>query len=111
MISRPSRIDTPELISVPSVRVKRDTADLRSTSPSTGRVQHEPVDRELAVRRGVVLLEAEDAAATADAEHAPVAACRNADSPITMRVGSGSARLDRREHVLEHRDDEDQQHA
>ena len=27
---------TPELISVPSVRVKRDTADLRSTSPSTG---------------------------------------------------------------------------
>ena len=27
---------TPELISVPSVRVKRDTADLRRTSPSTG---------------------------------------------------------------------------
>ena len=36
VISRPSRIDTPEPISVPSVRVKRDTADLRSTSPSTG---------------------------------------------------------------------------
>ncbi len=27
---------TPELISVPSVRVKRETADLRSTSPRTG---------------------------------------------------------------------------
>jgi hypothetical protein len=26
VISRPSRIDTPELISVPSVRVNRDTA-------------------------------------------------------------------------------------
>src|SRR5437660_166820 len=36
VISRPSRIDTPEEISVPSVRVKRDTADVRSTSPSTG---------------------------------------------------------------------------
>src|SRR5204862_113180 len=36
VISRPSRIDTPEEIRVPSVRVKRDTADLRSTSPSTG---------------------------------------------------------------------------
>ena len=42
VISRPSRIETPELISVPSVRVKRDTADLRSTSPSTGSVQHQP---------------------------------------------------------------------
>src|SRR5688572_33117942 len=36
VISRPSRIDTPEEISVPSVRVNRDTADLRSRSPSTG---------------------------------------------------------------------------
>ena len=36
VISRPSRMLTPELIRVPSVRVKRDTADLRSTSPSTG---------------------------------------------------------------------------
>src|SRR3989454_12666135 len=36
VISRPSRIDTPEEISVPSVRVKRETADLRSRSPSTG---------------------------------------------------------------------------
>ena len=36
VISRPSRIDTPDEISVPSVRVKRDTADFRSTSPSTG---------------------------------------------------------------------------
>jgi len=34
VISRPSRIDTPEPMSVPSVRVKRDTADLPSTSPS-----------------------------------------------------------------------------
>ena len=37
VISRPSRIDTPDEMRVPSVRVKRDTADLRITSPSTGR--------------------------------------------------------------------------
>src|SRR5213083_1661166 len=37
VISRPSRIDTPEEMRVPSVRVKRDTAALRITSPSTGR--------------------------------------------------------------------------
>ena len=36
VISRPERIGTPEAISVPSVRVKRATAPLRSTSPSTG---------------------------------------------------------------------------
>ena len=36
VISRPSRMLTPELTSVPSVRVKRDTADFRITSPSTG---------------------------------------------------------------------------
>src|SRR5437763_5558735 len=36
VISRPSRIDTPDEIIVPSVRVKRDTADFRITSPSTG---------------------------------------------------------------------------
>src|SRR2546426_2443387 len=36
VISRPSRIDTPDEMRVPSVRVKRDTAALRSTSPSTG---------------------------------------------------------------------------
>jgi hypothetical protein len=36
VIWSPSRIDTPEETSVPSVRVKRDTADLRSSSPSTG---------------------------------------------------------------------------
>jgi len=36
VISRPSRMLTPDEISVPSVRVKRDTADLRTTSPSTG---------------------------------------------------------------------------
>ena len=36
VISRPSRMLTPEPMSVPSVRVKRDTADLRSTSPRTG---------------------------------------------------------------------------
>src|SRR5437879_295844 len=38
VISRPSRIDTPDEIRVPSVRVKRETADLRSRSPSTGRL-------------------------------------------------------------------------
>src|SRR5690349_12552514 len=37
VISRPSRIDTPDEISVPRVRVKRDTADLRTTSPRIGR--------------------------------------------------------------------------
>ena len=31
--------------------------------------------------------------------------------PMTMRVGSGSARFTDREHVLEHRDDEDEQHG
>src|SRR5437879_13895984 len=36
VISRPSRIDTPDEIRVPSVRVKRDTAAFRSTSPRTG---------------------------------------------------------------------------
>jgi hypothetical protein len=36
VICSPSRIDTPEETSVPSVRVKRDTADLRSIPPSTG---------------------------------------------------------------------------
>jgi hypothetical protein len=36
VISRPSRIETPEEIRVPSVRVKRDTADFRRMSPSTG---------------------------------------------------------------------------
>src|SRR4051812_21414755 len=36
VISRPSRIDTPDEISVPRVRVKRDTADLRTTSPRMG---------------------------------------------------------------------------
>src|SRR5260370_32581735 len=36
VISRPSRIDTPDEIRVPSVRVKRDTAALRSTSPRMG---------------------------------------------------------------------------
>ena len=42
VISRPSRIDTPELISVPSVRVKRDTADFRITSPRTGALSSRP---------------------------------------------------------------------
>src|SRR2546427_3427716 len=36
VISRPSRIDTPEEISVPRVRVNRDTADFRSTLISSG---------------------------------------------------------------------------
>ena len=36
VISNPSRIDTPDEMSVPSVRVKRETADLRSRSPNTG---------------------------------------------------------------------------
>jgi hypothetical protein len=36
VISSPSRIETPELTRVPRVRVKRETADFRSTSPSTG---------------------------------------------------------------------------
>src|SRR5437763_16633246 len=36
VISRPSRIDTPDEISVPSVRGKREPADLRSRAPSTG---------------------------------------------------------------------------
>ena len=36
VISSPSRIDTPDEIRVPSVRVKRDTADFRRRSPSTG---------------------------------------------------------------------------
>ncbi len=36
VISRPSRIETPEDTRVPRVRVKRDTADLRSRSPRTG---------------------------------------------------------------------------
>ena len=36
VISSPSRIETPDPIRVPNVRVNRETADLRSTSPSTG---------------------------------------------------------------------------
>ena len=36
VISRPSRIGTPELISVDSVRQKRATAILRMMLPSTG---------------------------------------------------------------------------
>ena len=36
VISRPSRIGTPELISVASVRQKRATAILRMMLPSTG---------------------------------------------------------------------------
>src|SRR5215213_9190804 len=36
VISRPSRIDTPDEISVPRVLVKRLTADFLTTSPSTG---------------------------------------------------------------------------
>ena len=42
VISRPSRMLTPDEISVPSVRVKRDTADLRTTSPSTGALSIRP---------------------------------------------------------------------
>ncbi len=42
VISSPSRIDTPEDTSVPRVRVKRETADLRSTSPSTGALSSSP---------------------------------------------------------------------
>src|SRR4029078_9792473 len=42
VISSPSRIDTPEEISVPSVRVKRDTADFRRMSPSTGALSIRP---------------------------------------------------------------------
>ena len=61
VISSPSRIDTPDEISVPSVRVKRDTADLRSTSPSTGTLSSKPSMLQLAVRRRVVALDARKA--------------------------------------------------
>src|SRR5256885_13278241 len=40
VISRPSRIDTPEEISVPSVRVKRETADFPTRLPRTGILSH-----------------------------------------------------------------------
>ena len=36
VMSRPSRIGTPDEISVPSVRVKRATATLRISMPTTG---------------------------------------------------------------------------
>ena len=63
VISRPSRIDTPEEISVPSVRVKRDTADFRSMSPSTGALSIRPSICCCAARGGVVALEREEHAA------------------------------------------------
>ena len=36
VMAKPSRIGTPEVISVPRVRVKRATAILRSSDPMTG---------------------------------------------------------------------------
>ena len=48
---------TPDEISVPSVRVKRDTADLRSTSPSTGILSSSLSMVSLPLGRRVVALE------------------------------------------------------
>ena len=45
VISRPSRIGTPELISVDSVRQNRATAILRMMLPSTGSFSVDRVDR------------------------------------------------------------------
>ncbi len=50
VISRPSRIGTPELISVDSVRQNRATAILRRMLPSTGIFSSDRVDHAPAVR-------------------------------------------------------------
>ena len=44
VISRPSRIGTPEETRVPSVRQNRATAIFFSTIPSTGMLEHQTVE-------------------------------------------------------------------
>ena len=102
---------TPELISVPSVRVKRDTADLRSTSPSTGNLQQRPVDLQLADGRRVVVLERR-IRRRRRRRRSQDRRIRGGTPRRRSRCGSAAAApVHRPEHVLEDRDDEDQQHG
>ena len=92
VISRPSRIETPDEISVPSVRVKRETADLRSRSPSTGSFSNSL--SMLSFPDGVLLYRL--MANTPKTERPMIAHqkfLRTLLAPITIRVGSGRSRL------------------
>src|SRR2546430_11191926 len=91
VISRPSRIETPDEISVPSVRVKRETADLRSRSPSTGSLSSSLSI--LSFPDGVLLYRL--MANTPKTEMAMIAHqkfLRMLLAPITIRVGIGRSR-------------------
>src|SRR6185295_18153028 len=92
VISSPSRIETPDEINVPSVRVNRETADLRSRSPSTGMLS---ISLAICSLPAVVLLERLMATTmkTPAAMIAHQKFLRMLLAPITMRVGSGSARF------------------
>ena len=100
---------------VPRVRVNRDTADFRMTSPSTGDLQHQPVDHELAVRGRVVLLEGPEAEEGPD-DQDPASKVRR-KRPEELRQLDHDLRRQRQrdarfaEHLLEGRDDEDEQDA
>src|SRR6266496_4048390 len=92
VISRPSRIDTPDEMSVPRVRVKRDTADFRSRSPSTGRLS---ISLSIWSFPGVVL-EYRFTATKPKIRTAMIVNqkfLRTLLAPMTMGVGRGSARL------------------
>ena len=61
VISRPSRIGTPEAVRVPRVRQKRATAILRSSMPMTGILSISAVEDPPAVRRLVPAVDREAA--------------------------------------------------
>ena len=73
VMSRLSRIGTPEEVSVASVRQKRATAILRRMMPRIGRLQHRPVDDAAAAVGLVVAAEEEDARGDADDDEDEVA--------------------------------------
>ena len=76
---------------MPSVRVKRATAPLRSTSPSTGILSMSPSILQLARLGRVVALERDDGADDA-ADAAPTSSVRRkSDSRARSCVGSGSS--------------------
>ena len=81
---------TPEEISVPNVRVKRDTADLRSVAQHR-HLQHRLVDLQLPVRRRVVPSTMKNARGDSAADQVPVT-LEEAREPDHDAVGSGRAR-------------------
>ena len=68
---RPSRIGTPEVISVPRVRVKRPTAILRNSPTNHGDVQQHLVEVVAAAGMLADLLDSEEETEAAHTDHPP----------------------------------------